>query len=530
MENATKNIRVGDLEESSLSELEPSLGEETKSEDISLSEQQQEEEPPEESEESEPQEQEKEMTEEPVEPETNPNKDLDTDKLNMFYYLKNRYELDKIERCNKFALNKENASWKLKRAYLSARKPKCINCKRKVGSLFTIKYEDGFRRFIGKCGDSVAPCEFHIEFRLPNTVRIDKEYYIILKKLNELQESIVVTKNKVLFGMLDPATAVTQFEELKNEIEKYTKSLEDYSMRLLNVTHNLEKSEELKSKLMEFNENVAELNLIIEKHFIEDEPIKHAVDYFIDTIDASAKYLSKLKYADREVENVKDAKGNVIKSIYHTFDYLPAQLELPTVMEVIDYNLGGSEEFIPEMNVPEEETKPTRKERQPRQPNANKTRKARQTVPKNKTVRNLDNQEDLNYVMKSVLQMIIMENRHNITRREIYELIENQYHVEDVRGKYGNVIKEYFQQNMALWLQTYPEIMDLAYTMAQNKTIQDTTVSKFIAELNKTHPDIDFSPFNKVIKETLIRYVTLLNSVSLSGDAIPRPEWPTQPE
>lgn len=458
------------------------------------------------------------------EPESNPDKDLDAEKLNMFYYLKNKYELDKKERCNKFALGKENVSWKIKRAYFASKKPKCINCKRKVGSLFTIKYEEEFRKFLGKCGDTEKPCEFHIEFKMPKTIRVDKEYNNLLRKLNELQESIVVTKNKVIFGMLDPATAVTQFDELKNEITERTAELEKYSTQLLNVTYNLEKKEEISAKMAEFNENVAELNLIIQKYLLEDEPIKTAVDYFIDTIDVSSKYLAKLKYADREVELVKNAQGMLIDCRYHTFDYLLAELELPTVMEVVEYNLGESNTAPPELS--ELDVTPGKREKMP---TTNKTRKVRQVKAKNKTVRNLDNQDDLNDVMQKILQNIIMENRLTITRREIYELIEDQYHVTDVRGKYGNVIKEYFQKNLALWMQVYPDIMDLAYVMAQNKTIQDTTVSKFIAELNQTHPDIDFSPFNKVIKETLVKYVTLLNRLSSSGDAIPRPDWPTAP-
>ena len=108
--------------------------------------------------------------------EANPNESMDLDKLNTFYYLKQKYEQDKKERCNKFALEKEEISWKMKRAYFAAKKPKCVNCKRKVGSLFTIKHADGFRNFLGKCGDTENPCEFHIEFNMPSVVRMDREH------------------------------------------------------------------------------------------------------------------------------------------------------------------------------------------------------------------------------------------------------------------------------------------------------------------------------------------------------------------
>ena len=39
--------------------------------------------------------------------EENPNENMDLDKLNTFYYLKQKYEQDKKERCNKFKLENE---------------------------------------------------------------------------------------------------------------------------------------------------------------------------------------------------------------------------------------------------------------------------------------------------------------------------------------------------------------------------------------------------------------------------------------
>ena len=376
MENVKNMDDIEDLEPSNLSELNP-----LEEEDPSTT------------------------AKEPSMLDANPNESLDLDKLNTFYYLKQKYEQDKKERCNKFALEKEDISWKMKRAYFTSKKPKCINCKRKVGSLFTIKHTDGFRNFLGKCGDTVNPCEFHIEFNMPSVVRIDREHHKILKKLNELQESIILTKNKVIFGMLDPAGAVTQFDELNAEIDTNITELEKYSMKLLEVTNNLVKKEELSNKIVEFNENVAELNVIMQKCVIEGEPIKKVVDYLIDTIEPSATHLSQMKYATREIEKVYDTLGKVEKEYkYHTFEYKLSDLELPTVMEVKQFELGNNN-FTPELLVPEEEDKKQNK----KDAKSRKTRKNRRLTenpnkPANKTVRNLDDPMDLNYIMNSLLQ------------------------------------------------------------------------------------------------------------------------------
>jgi hypothetical protein len=497
MENVKNMDDLEDLEPSSLSELNP-LEQQDKEEKL------------------------------PAEELTNPNESMDVDKLNTFYYLKQKYEQDKKERCNKFALEKEAMSWKMKRAYFASKKPKCVNCKRKVGSIFAIKHTDGFRNFLGKCGDAEKPCEFHIEFNMPSVVRIDREHHKILKKLNELQESIILTKNKVIFGMLDPAGAVTRFDELNAEIAANITELEKYSMKLLEVTNNLTKKEELSNKIIEFNENVAELNVIMQKCVLEGEPLKKVVDYLVDIIEPSAKHLSQMKYATREVEKVLDTQGKVEKEYkYHTFEYKLSDLELPTLMEVKQFELGNNN-FTPELLVPEE--KEDKKESNVKNAKSRKTQKNRRlTKPaNNKTVRNLDDSIDLNYVMNDLLQRLIMEDRLTITPREIFAEIETEYGVNDVRSKYGKIIKEYFGKYVSIWTSVYDDIMELVYNMALNKEINAVTYNTVKDKLTSQHSEIEFSVFKKVIKEIVRRYQTKLEGLS-SDEEIPRPDWPKSP-
>lgn len=499
MENVKNMDDIEDLEPSNLSELTP-----LEEEDSSTT------------------------AKEPSPLEANPNESLDLDKLNTFYYLKQKYEQDKKERCNKFALEKEAVNWKMKRAYFTAKKPKCINCKRKVGSLFTIKHTDGFRNFLGKCGDIVNPCEFHIEFNMPSVVRMDREHYKILKKLNELQESIILTKNKVIFGMLDPAGAVTRFDELNAEIATNVTELEKYSMKLLEVTNNLVKKEELSNKIIEFNENVAELNVIMQKCISEGEPIITAVNYLIHTIKPSAEHLSEMKYATREIEKVLDTQGKMEKEYkYHTFEYKLSDLELPTVMEVKYFELGNNN-FTPALILQDDEDK-DKKQLDTKDVKSQKTRKNRRSMatPKNKTIRNLDDPMDLNYIMNSLLQQTIMEDRLTITPREIFAELETNYGINDVKGKYGKIIKEYFGKHISIWNSIYDDVMEVVYNMALNKEIQYVSYAMVEEQLTAQHSDIDFSVFKKVIKEIIRRYITKLGLSS--NEDIPRPDWPNLP-
>jgi hypothetical protein len=460
--------------------------------------------------------------------EGNPNENMDLDKLNTFYYLKQKYEQDKKERCNKFALDKDKSSWKMKRAYFASKKPKCVNCKRKVGSEFSIKHIDGFRNFLGKCGDVSKPCDFHIEFKVPYVVRIDKELKNAHKKLNELHESVILTKNKVIFGMLDPAGAVGQFDDLNIQIGSNTIELEKYSMKLLKVTNNMAKKEELSNKIVEFNENVAELNVIMQKCLQDDDPIKKVVDYLVEVIDPSAKHVSQMKYATREIEKIQDALGREKEYIYHTIEYKISDLELPTLMEVVHFELGDNN-FPPELLVPEEEKKETKTEKIVIDAKSRKTRKNRrltenQNKPVNKTVRNLDDPMDLNYIMNNLLQTIIMEDMLTITPREIFAKIEREYGVTDVKGKYGKIIKEYFSKYVPIWVSVYEDVMDVVYNLAVTKEIKTVSYNIIVEKLSSKHSEVDFSVFKKVLKEIVRRYVTKLDS--LSEEDIPRPDWP----
>jgi hypothetical protein len=417
----------------------------------------------------------------------------------------------------------------MKRAYFATKKPKCVNCKRKVGSEFSIKHADGFRNFLGKCGDTSNPCEFHIEFKLPYVVRIDKELQNTHKKLNELHESVILTKNKVIFGMLDPAGAVSQFDDLNIQIGLSTIELEKYSMKLLKVTNNMAKKEELSNKIVEFNENVAELNILMQKCLQEDEPIKKVVDYLVDTIDPSAKHVSQMKYATREIEKVHDTLGREKEYIYHTFEYKISDLELPTLMEVLHFELGDNN-FPPELLVPEEETKETKTEKIVIDAKSQKTKKNRRLTLNpnkrvNKTVRNLDDPMDLNYIMNNLLQTLIMEDRLTITPREIFLKIETEYGVTDAKGKYGKIIKEYFGKYLPIWVSVYKDIMDVVYNLAVNQEIKTVSYNVIVEKLSSKNSEVDFSIFKRVIKEIIRKYVIKLDASS-TEEEIPRPDWP----
>ena len=66
--------------------------------------------------------------------------------INEFYKLKNKYEIELFKK-KKTILNNVTLSSKEKKIEFKKLKPKCINCKRPGGTLFSVKFfpgDDGY--------------------------------------------------------------------------------------------------------------------------------------------------------------------------------------------------------------------------------------------------------------------------------------------------------------------------------------------------------------------------------------------------
>ena len=87
--------------------------------------------------------------------------------LNNYYKLKAMYEnsFDK-EKTN--IINNNSLSWKEKKIEFKNYKPKCINCKRPVGTIFSRTYDEKeFSRVLkAVCGDIQDPCSLNITLNI----------------------------------------------------------------------------------------------------------------------------------------------------------------------------------------------------------------------------------------------------------------------------------------------------------------------------------------------------------------------------
>jgi hypothetical protein len=227
--------------------------------------------------------------------------------IQSFYKLKNTYETEYFEKYVKNILQKGEGTWREKRRELQKTpKPKCVNCKRNVGTLFTVKYneEEINKSYIAKCGDLQNPCPLDIHIILEektifhNVLEEDKQ------DINEIKNKIIKAKNDLLFGYKKEDFAFKEFQEITEELVSKNKlagiTLEDYILKI----DNPEIDAQLKKKQTQLGLLIQEYkNIMGEYTKTGNEKLIHsAVEFYLSQIKPLAKEIQDMKYAVNIVE------------------------------------------------------------------------------------------------------------------------------------------------------------------------------------------------------------------------------------
>ena len=225
--------------------------------------------------------------------------------LNDFYKLKNNYENEILKEKKKIIKNQE-LSWKEKRNEFKSFKPKCINCKRPVGTIFSIKYntEVEFRELKAICGSRTDPCNLNININPGVTYNIMDHIKELENDNNEYKNNIIDDKNKLLFGYISSEKAINNFDNLKDAISDINYLLNINYETLLNVTDNTN-TNNLIAKLQEetyiiindIKQTIKEYNLTNDVQFVRD-----GVEMYINQLQPKLKELMSTKYKNNLVE------------------------------------------------------------------------------------------------------------------------------------------------------------------------------------------------------------------------------------
>jgi len=194
-------------------------------------------------------------------------------------------------------------------------KPRCINCHRPVGTIFSIKNGE----YTAICGDTNAQtkCSLNIKILGGGYSSHDNILYLFREEVEESKEKIIARKLDTLFNYVNENKAITIFKKdledynFTNSIYKqlYEKNIELYSDPIRKEL--IAKKENEISKLMET------MNKLLEEYEKTNnkEILRNAVEIQVKEIIPEMENLRRLKYELMEMDNITINAGGFGKSI-----------------------------------------------------------------------------------------------------------------------------------------------------------------------------------------------------------------------
>jgi hypothetical protein len=230
--------------------------------------------------------------------------------LRDYFKLKTKYENALYDTRKK--AYKEAATKAIGRKLLKQIKPKCVNCRRPVGTIFELKDE----RYVAMCGDQnrATKCNLHIELYRGGFTNEEYLVYLFKEQVDTLKESIVKQKLDVLFSYKSEAAVAQKF---KKEIESYNTDSSMFNTLLTN--HNeLYYSIERREKMVEKLEKVEQLKTTLQHMLNEYEKtnntqiLRDAMSIQIRQLQPEIENLRRLKYEIMEMDNAISMGGSML--------------------------------------------------------------------------------------------------------------------------------------------------------------------------------------------------------------------------
>ena len=169
--------------------------------------------------------------------------------LNDFYELKKKYDKN-YDRMKKKIQNNDELSREQKREKIKSLRPKCIKCKKPVGTIFEIKH-DSLRAMCGANNPQMAnegykPCSLNVNIKKPIIINLETGIKEVRAKRDQLLEQITLNKVHLLYEPREKQIElVEQIEQMKVAYREQSDLLELYIKKHLEIAANEEEAESL---------------------------------------------------------------------------------------------------------------------------------------------------------------------------------------------------------------------------------------------------------------------------------------------
>ena len=208
------------------------------------------------------------------------------DPVEKYYKIKGKYD-KKYKDYKKEIMGKTNLSKIQKKARISNYKRRCINCDRKVGTVFTNKN----KQLSIRCGDTLKPCNLEYIVSLGSTDYIPDLIVYYYKVNEEIKKNIIKIKLSILFGIETEENIAEKFETLKEQykqmiqildnLERYIFDDEKVKYQEMGEEHDKHRDQAIKFFKKKITNYISEYNSIINS-FKEDLDDKFILNDALD--------------------------------------------------------------------------------------------------------------------------------------------------------------------------------------------------------------------------------------------------------
>jgi len=230
-----------------------------------------------------------------------------------YFQLKSKYE-SAVKAAQKKAFGDaidRGESKKTARKIVAEIKPKCINCKRPVGTIFETKNH----KYNAICGDKKNPCKLNISIYNQFSVNNESILYTFKQLVEEAKEAIIIQKMDMLFEFVPEHLVVAGF---KRELKEYNDTGHIYKELLekQNELHYNEHHNELiKRKQSAIYDIIANIREMMDeyKKTSNSEILKTAITIQVNELVPEIRNLRVLKYEIMEMDDVENKMSTLVQ-------------------------------------------------------------------------------------------------------------------------------------------------------------------------------------------------------------------------
>jgi hypothetical protein len=262
-----------------------------------------------------------------------------------YFILKTKYEYAASDARNTIRKNALKRGLGEKKAVKMARElqPKCVNCKRPVGTVFKTR-ED---RLLAFCGDTKEPCALRIEIFKGQFENDDVFADNIYTSLHHTKEQIIRQKMDVLFNYASEEETVTKFKDLIEDYNLYSfLHKTDLDMRE-EKRFNVHKKELIKAKIETISKIKSSMNVYMEEYAESGnrDSLHSTMKIYINEYMSEINNLRMLKYSVMETivtDIEKDSPVRVLNQ--NTVSMRQLETLHGEVPRIIKFNVGKNKE------------------------------------------------------------------------------------------------------------------------------------------------------------------------------------------